>query len=53
MEINRGLFQIAVSEQNLDSPQVRAVFKQVSGEAVTPMPQVDVGTAVNGLFRVG
>ena len=34
MEIDRGLFQIAMAEQNLDGPQVRAGFEQVSGEAV-------------------
>jgi hypothetical protein len=34
VEVDGGLFQIAMAEQNLDRPQVRAVFEQVSGEAV-------------------
>ena len=36
VEIDGGLFQIAMAEQNLDGPQIRAVFKQMSGET---MPQ--------------
>ena len=38
VEINRGLFQIAMAQQNLDSPQIRAIFEQMSGEAVASMP---------------
>jgi hypothetical protein len=35
VEINRGLFQVAMAQQNLDSPQIRAIFEQMSGEAVS------------------
>jgi hypothetical protein len=35
MEIDGGLFQIAMPQQDLDSPQIRSVFQQVSGEAVS------------------
>ncbi len=35
MEIDGGLLQVALSEQNLYSPQVRTVFGQMNGEAVT------------------
>jgi hypothetical protein len=35
MEINRGLFQIMVAEQELNGSQVRTGFQQMSGEAVT------------------
>jgi len=37
MKINRGLFQVAMPEQDLDGSQVRAGFEQMSGEAVPPM----------------
>src|ERR1700674_552047 len=36
VEVDGGLFQIAMSQQNLDGPQIRAVFEQVSSET---MPQ--------------
>ena len=36
MKINSGFFQIAMSKQNLDGPQIRSGFQQVSGET---MPQ--------------
>jgi hypothetical protein len=35
VEIDGGLFQIAMPQQDLDGPQIRSVFQQVSGEAVT------------------
>jgi hypothetical protein len=35
MEINGGFLQIAMSQQNLDGPQIRAVLEQVSGETVS------------------
>jgi hypothetical protein len=41
VEIDGGLFQIAVSEQDLYSPQVRTGFKQMSGEAVTQGVRMD------------
>jgi hypothetical protein len=34
VEIDGGLFQIAMPQQDLDGPQIRSVFQQVSGEAV-------------------
>jgi hypothetical protein len=34
MEINGGFFQIAMSQQDLDGPQIRSVFQQVSRETV-------------------
>src|SRR6202011_4821442 len=35
VEIDGGLLQIAIPQQDLDGPQIRSVFQQVSGEAVT------------------
>jgi hypothetical protein len=37
MKVNRGLFQIAMAQQNLDSPQIGAGFEQVCGETVATM----------------
>jgi hypothetical protein len=34
MQINRRLFQVAVSEQHLDGAQVSAGFQQMSGKAM-------------------
>jgi hypothetical protein len=34
VEIDGGLFQITMSQQNLDGPQIRAIFKQMSGETM-------------------
>ena len=34
MKINGGFFQIAMSQQDLDGPQIRSGFQQVSGETV-------------------
>ena len=36
VQVNRGLFQIVVTEEHLDGAQVRTRFQQMSGEA---MPQ--------------
>jgi hypothetical protein len=36
VQVNRGLFQIVVTEEHLDGAQVRTRFEQMSGEA---MPQ--------------
>jgi len=38
VKIDGGFFQVAVSEQNLDGPQIGAGFQQVSCEAVGPIP---------------
>jgi hypothetical protein len=35
MEVDSGLFQIAMAQENLDGAQIGAVFKQVSGETVS------------------
>ena len=42
MEIDGGLFQIAMAQQDLDGPQIRSVFQQVSGEAVTQGVRMDL-----------
>jgi hypothetical protein len=34
MQINRRLFQVAVSEQHLDGPQVGSGLEQMGGEAM-------------------
>jgi len=34
MQINRGLFQIAMSEQHLDGAQIGTGFEQVRGKAM-------------------
>jgi hypothetical protein len=34
VEIDGGLFQIAMPQQDLEGPQIRTVFEQVSGETV-------------------
>jgi hypothetical protein len=36
VQVNRGLFQIVVTEEHLDGAQVRTRFEQMSGKA---MPQ--------------
>jgi hypothetical protein len=38
MQIERGLFQIAVPEQELDGAQIRPRFQQMSRKTVPPMP---------------
>ena len=38
VQVNRGLFQIVVTEEHLDGAQVRARFEQMSGEAMPPIP---------------
>ena len=35
MDVDRGLLQIAVAEENLDGAQVGAGLQQMGGEAVT------------------
>ena len=37
MEINGGIFQIAMSQEQLNGAQVSSVFQQVRSEAVTPI----------------
>jgi hypothetical protein len=41
VKVDRRLFQIVVTEQHLDSAQVRTGFEQMGGEAVaaTPAPE--------------
>ena len=34
MEVDGGLFQIAMTQQDLNGAQIRACFEQMSGEAV-------------------
>jgi hypothetical protein len=35
VQVNRGLFQIAVTEQHLDGAQVRPLFQQMRGKTMT------------------
>ena len=42
MQINRGLFQIAMSEQHLDGAQIGAGFEQVRGKAMPQSVRMDV-----------
>jgi hypothetical protein len=38
MQIEGGLFQVVMPEEQLDGAQVSAVFKQVGSETVASMP---------------
>ena len=38
VQVNRGLFQIVVTEEHLDGAQVRTRFEQMSGKAMPPIP---------------
>jgi hypothetical protein len=38
MQVQRGLFQIAMTEQQLDCSQIGTRLEQMSREAVPPMP---------------
>jgi hypothetical protein len=37
VQVNRGLFQIVVTEEHLDGAQVRTRFQQMSGKTMAPM----------------
>ena len=37
VQVNRGLFQIVVTEEHLDGAQVRSRFQQMSGKAMAAM----------------
>jgi hypothetical protein len=39
VQVNRGLFQIVVTEQHLDGAQVRPRFEQMSGKAMATIPR--------------
>ena len=51
MEIDGGLFQITMSQQNLDGPQIRAIFKQMSGETMPQGVRVDFLADAGALCR--
>ena len=38
MQVNRGLFEIAMAEQDLNGSQVCSGLRQMSRETVPPMP---------------
>jgi hypothetical protein len=38
MEVDGRFFQVAMTQENLDRPQIRTVFEQVSGETMAAMP---------------
>lgn len=38
VQVDRGLFQITMTEEDLNGPQIRAGLEQVCGEAVPPIP---------------
>ena len=42
VQVNRGLFEIAMSKQHLDSAQVSPGFQQMRGEAMTQSVRMDV-----------
>jgi hypothetical protein len=42
VQVNRGLFQIAMSKQHLDSAQVGPGFQQMRGKAMTQCVRMDV-----------
>jgi len=42
MKIDRGLFEIAMSQQHLDGAQVGSGFQQVRGKAMTQSVRMDV-----------
>jgi hypothetical protein len=42
VQVNRGLFQIAMAEQHLDRAKVRASFEEMSCEAVPERMRMDV-----------
>ena len=50
MQIDRGLFQIAVAQQQLDGAQVGAGFEQVSGESMTQSVGMDALVLKTGAF---
>jgi hypothetical protein len=37
VQVNRGLFQIVVTEEHLDGAQIGTRFQQMSGKAMPPM----------------
>jgi hypothetical protein len=49
MEINGGLLQIAVAQQQLNRTQVGASFQQMGGKAVPPMRHCACGAALGAL----
>src|SRR5262249_13435196 len=52
VEIDGGLFQIAMPQQNLDGPQIRAVFEQVRGETVPQGVGMDFFADTSALSRL-
>jgi hypothetical protein len=41
VQVNRGLFQIVVTEEHLDGAQISTRFEQMSGKAVAPIPHAE------------
>jgi hypothetical protein len=41
VQVNRGLFQIVVTEQQLDGAQVRTRFEQMRGKTMPPIPHAE------------
>ena len=46
MQVYRGLFQIAVTQQNLNGAQVGPRFQQMRGEAMATMSSEDIGATI-------
>ena len=42
VQVERGLFQVAMAQQHLDGAQIGAVFEQMSGEAVPQGMRMDL-----------
>ena len=42
VQVNRGLLQIAMAEQNLNRAQIRSVFEQVRREAVPQRVRMNI-----------
>jgi hypothetical protein len=41
VQVNRGLFQIVVTEEHLNGAQVGTRFEQVSGKAMATIPHAE------------
>src|ERR1700749_1525017 len=50
MQINRGLFEVTVSEQHLDGPQVGSGLEQMGGEAMAQGVWMDMLVRETGAF---